>query len=350
MRAKSPAAAFVALVLLAALAACGGGGGGGSLPSNVPPSSNPVGSPGPSATHSAPPSNPPGTNPPATNPPATNPPPTPTPTPHPTPTPTPRPTPTPTQPPTPTPAPTSTVSPSSRTVKAGGGYINGTTDGQYFLTSAKNTHGNTGEGNLMPNDPDATAQGGGQGQTVDGITPGATTSGHYHVHAFIGLFVNGKEITIPDAIGFVNPFGDFPPTNSCTGGYINTECFGTFIYDLHTHDPSGMLHMESASPTCSPCTISIFKVGTFFDIWGVSVNPGPLGNFGRFKGQLTVYTSPLQYAGCAAALCVTPSTSYSMYTGDPRTIPLYSHTAVWFVVGTPMSASSLPNVEWLIAK
>jgi hypothetical protein len=243
-----------------------------------------------------------------------------------------------------------TATPSSVTVKAGGGYINGTTDGQYFLTSATNTHGNAGEGNLMPNDPDATAQGGGQGQQVDGITPAPTMSSNYHVHAFLGLFVNGKEITIPDAIGFVNPFGDYPTTDKCTGGYINTECWGSTIYDLHTHDPSGMIHMESATPTCAPCTMSIFTLGTLFDVWGVSVNAGPVGNFGHFQGQVTVYTSPLQYAGCAQSLCVTPSTSYSMYTGDPRTIPLYSHTAVWVVVGTPMNASSLPNVEWLIPK
>jgi hypothetical protein len=96
--------------------------------------------------------------------------------------------------------------------------------------------------------------------------------------------------------------------------------------------------------------MSIFTLGTLFDVWGVSVNAGPVGNFGHFQGQVTVYTSPLQYAGCAQSLCVTPSTSYSMYTGDPRTIPLYSHTAVWVVVGTPMNASSLPNVEWLIPK
>ena len=242
---------------------------------------------------------------------------------------------------------------SSVTLNAGGGYINGSTDGQYFLTSANNTHNNAGEGNLMPNDPDATAQGGGQGQMVDGITPHPTMNLEYHVHAFLGLFVNGQEITIPDAIGFVNPFGEYPTTDSCTAGYINIECWGSTIYDLHTHDPSGLIHMESATASgtaCKPCDYSLYTLGNLFDVWGVSFNAGPLGNFGRFQGQVTVYTSPLQYAGCAAALCVTPSTEYSVYTGNPLTIPLYSHTVVWVVVGTPMNASSLPNIRWEIAK
>jgi hypothetical protein len=172
--------------------------------------------------------------------------------------------------------------------------------------------------------------------------------------------VNGQEITIPDAVGFVNPFGEVDPNNDpnhCTDGYINTECFGSEIYDMHTHDPSGMIHMEATGPICGnasgatgPCDMSIFTLGQFFDIWGISFNSGMNGNFGRFQGPMTVYTSPLQYAGCAAALCKTESTSYTQYTGDPRAIQLFSHTVVWIVIGTPpASPSSLPNVIWLIA-
>jgi hypothetical protein len=100
--------------------------------------------------------------------------------------------------------------------------------------------------------------------------------------------------------------------------------------------------------------MSEFTLGNFFDIWGVSVNapaPGATGNFGRFTGPVTAYTSPLQYAGCLRAPCYTYSTSYSMYNGDAHTIPLFSHTVVWIVVGTPpASPSSLPNVEWHIAQ
>jgi hypothetical protein len=118
--------------------------------------------------------------------------------------------------------------------------------------------------------------------------------------------------------------------------------------------------MESSSPVCgnaspdpaaNPCNMSIFTLGQFFQIWGVSVNSGMAGNFGRFHGPMTVYTSPLQYAGCAKALCKTLSTSYTRYDGDPSTIPLYSHTVVWIVIGTPpSSASSLPNISWGIAQ
>ena len=83
--------------------------------------------------------------------------------------------------------------------------------------SAQNTHNNAGEGDLLAGDPDAAPMGGGQGNPVDGVPSAATMSDNYHVHAFLGLFVNGTEITIPDAVGFVNPFGDYPTTDACTG-------------------------------------------------------------------------------------------------------------------------------------
>lgn len=211
----------------------------------------------------------------------------------------------------------------------------------------------------MGGDPDASAIGGGQGAPVDGVSASPTMSSNYHVHAFLGLIVNGTEIAIPDAVGFVNPFGDYPTTDPCTGpGYPNTECYGSAIYDMHTHDPSGMIHMESSSPVCGsaqgatgPCDMSIFTLGQFLDIWGVSVNPGMTGNFGRFQGPMSVYTSPLQYAGCPHSGCKTLSTSYTQYTGDPHNIPLYSHTVVWIVIGTPpASPASLPNIVWELAQ
>lgn len=358
------------VVGVSVLAACGGGGGGSTPalpPTNNGPSAKPSGSPAPTATPSGAPTSSTSPAPTATptsgataTPPATATPAptaTPTATPAPTATPVPTPSPTPVQTPTPTPAPS--ASPSAITIHAGGGYVNGSTDGQYFLTSAQNTHNNAGEGNLLPGDPDASAMGGGQGDPVDGVPSAATMSENYHVHAFLGLIVNGTEITIPDAAGFVNPFGDYPTSDPCTGGYINTECWGSAIYEMHTHDPSGLIHMEAPSPVCNPdvqgstppCNMSIFTLGQFFDIWGLSFNPGFAGNFGRFQGPMTVYTSPLQYAGCARALCKTESTSYTQYTGDPRAIQLYSHTAVWIVIGTPPSSpSSLPNIIWQIAQ
>lgn len=231
------------------------------------------------------------------------------------------------------------------------GEINGLDD--QILSSAPNSHHNTGEGDLMASDPGAMPGGGGQGSPVDGIPTSTSMSDNYHVHAFLGLMVNGQEIAIPDGIGMVNPFGDYTSANACTGGANNWECYADGFYYMHTHDPSGVIHMEAPSPVCgaasgytTPCNTSQFTLGNFLDIWGISSSAT---NFGPYTGTVTVYTSPLKFAPCGASSCYTASNTYSLYTGDLRSIPLYGHTVVWVVVGTPPAnpAADLPNIEWM---
>lgn len=330
-------ASFAAILGLGLLAACGGGGGGGSTPPVAPPSSNP----GPSTHPSASPS------------PTALPSSTPAPTPTPTPTLAPTPTPTPTPLPTPTPTPSSTATPNSTlTVNTGDGEINGADD--QIKTSAPNTHNNAGEGDLEPGDPGAQPQGGGQGATVDGIPTATSMSTQYHVHAFVGLYVNGQEIAIPDAIGMVNPFGDFQPPDPCTNNTPNQECYADAFYYMHTHDASGEVHMEAPTSTpcgmqngvyMGPCNWSMFTFGNFLDIWGIQLTPM---NFGPFNGPVQIYTSPLKYVGCPSGACYTGSNTYSLYTGDPAQMPLYSHTVVWILVGAGNpTGSSLPNIQWV---
>jgi hypothetical protein len=213
----------------------------------------------------------------------------------------------------------------------------------------------------MPGDADATAQGGGQGTVVDagetfpwgdGIPPAKSMSHEYHVHAFLGLMVNGQEIAIPDGVGMVNPGGDADPTNPCTGGAPNFECYADWFYYIHTHDPSGAIHLEAPTPTCGAasnftvaCNMSLFTLGNVLDVWGISMSAT---NFGHFTGPVSVYTSPQKYTTCGNP-CYTPSNQYSLYTGDPRAIQLFSHSVIWIVVGTqPDRPASLPNVEWFI--
>ncbi len=175
-------------------------------------------------------------------------------------------------------------------------------------------------------------------------------SNNYHVHAFVGIMYNGQEIALPDGTGMVDPYGEFTDPST---GVPNQEIYADCFYFTHTHDASGMLHIEAPSPTCgaasnytTPCNMSLYTLGNYFDVWGISISAG---NFGPFNGPVSVYTSPLQYGACTVSgPCYSPSRTYSLYTGDPRTIPLYSHTVVWIVIGTqPTSATSLPNIQWI---
>jgi hypothetical protein len=51
---------------------------------------------------------------------------------------------------------------------------------------------------------------------------------------------------------------------------IGIDKNGKFISELHTHDPSGILHVES--PTKRPYTL-----GNFFDVWGLRFSANCLG-------------------------------------------------------------------------
>ena len=66
-----------------------------------------------------------------------------------------------------------------------------------------------------------------------------------HIHQHLDLFVNGKHVVVPGGIG------------------IDPDL--RFISPLHTHDESGVIHVESP-------TVRKFTLGQFFGVWGVPLN------------------------------------------------------------------------------
>jgi hypothetical protein len=78
-----------------------------------------------------------------------------------------------------------------------------------------------------------------EAQTIDGIQCNAAEQLVFHNHAHLDMFINGQPYTIPSQVGIVP---------------------GKCIYWLHTHDDSGVIHIES------PVTRN-FTLGQFFDIW-----------------------------------------------------------------------------------
>ncbi len=178
---------------------------------------------------------------------------------------------------------------------------------------------------------------------TNGIPPKGTG---YHVHAFLGIYYNGTEAALPDGLGFADPSGDgqFPGTPPNWTQYASV-CY----YEMHTHDASGTIHMESITPPTGFQNGTKYTLGDFLAIWGIPVSPV---NFGPLNGPVTVYTSGQFSRGhqCTPH-CYVTSNTYTMYAGDPSTIPLYSHEVVWVLVGAGNpTGSSLPNVlffdEW----
>jgi hypothetical protein len=66
----------------------------------------------------------------------------------------------------------------------------------------------------------------------------------FHIHAHLDIFINGKPYTVPSQIGI-----------------IPDKC----IYWIHTHDDTGVIHIESPENRN-------FTLGQFFDIWNKKFN------------------------------------------------------------------------------
>ena len=82
----------------------------------------------------------------------------------------------------------------------------------------------------------------------------------YHIHALLRIYINGKQEPIP--------------------GQIGIDQSGQFLAALHTHDTSGIVHMEADN-------FYPFKLGQFFDIWGVKFTDTQVGAYYN-QGQNTV--------------------------------------------------------------
>jgi hypothetical protein len=177
---------------------------------------------------------------------------------------------------------------------------------------------------FTPNDGDTAA--GGTGQSVDAIPCAPSMSENaYHVHAYLGVIVNGTQIALPDQIGLVVP-------GAIQNGFTATaQCY----YPLHTHDASGMIHVES--PSTANLASSIYTLGTFLNVWGMTVGPSGVG---PFAGTVRTFVDRVPLKGLTAS-------SYTEYTGDPNAIGIYSHEAVWLEVGPAyVLPPNIPSVEF----
>jgi hypothetical protein len=147
---------------------------------------------------------------------------------------------------------------------------------------------------------------GGTGSAVDGITCLSQEGANLHIHTHLALFVAGKQIQIPQYIGFAQ--------NAAIPG-------GGCLYWIHTHDQTGIIHVES--PELNPPGGGPYTLGMFFDIWG---QPLSRNGVAGFNGPVTAYVNGAQY------------------TGDLRSIPLLAHQEVTLEIGQPTVAP--PNYAW----
>lgn len=117
----------------------------------------------------------------------------------------------------------------------------------------------------------------------------STEGSALHLHQHLDLYIDGKPVTVPPGIG------------------VNQS--DRFISDIHTHDKTGVIHVESPK-------VQTFTLGQFFDIWGVQFTDHSIGGYKtNSEKTLKVFVNGKQYID------------------DPRGIPLEAHQEIVVVYG-----------------
>jgi len=131
---------------------------------------------------------------------------------------------------------------------------------------------------------------------VDGV--GCARNENYHIHALLTVYRNGQRLAIPDSIG--------------RGSGCN--------YEMHTHDGSGVLHIETDVP-------KVFTLGQFVALWGQTIG----------ANAILGLPGPAKYY-------VIENETITPVTTDPNAIVLAGHKEIVIISGTP--PASLPRYDW----
>ena len=121
----------------------------------------------------------------------------------------------------------------------------------------------------------------------------------FHIHQHLDVYVNGTHVTVPALIGIDD---------------------NSFITEMHTHDATGVVHVESAKDR--PYTL-----GQFFGEWSVRLNASCLG---RYCGDLHWWLDGKKQTGNPADLVLNAHQEIAIAAGKP---PAHVPTSYAFPAG-----------------
>ncbi len=149
------------------------------------------------------------------------------------------------------------------------------------------------------------------GQTVDGVSAQTAEQLVYHIHAHLAIYVNGTQKAVPAGIGIVQPWQTSPLQDGSmfVGG-------GKQIYYLHTHDNTGILHVESPTQTT-------YTLGQVFAEWNQPLSETQVG---PATGSVIAYVNGHKYTGDPSKIELTPHATIQLDVGKdvafvPYTFP-----------------------------
>jgi hypothetical protein len=123
---------------------------------------------------------------------------------------------------------------------------------------------------------------------VDNIQCDAAEQLAFHIHAHLSIYIDGKAVPLPAQVGI---------TNTC-------------FYWLHTHDTSGVIHMEA------PQVVTL-RLGTFLKMW---------------RDQFPQLQYPTQLSSTTGWKIYIDGEPYN---GNFNTIQLKSHELITLAYNTP---------------
>ena len=101
-----------------------------------------------------------------------------------------------------------------------------------------------------------------------------------HFHDHLDVFVDGRKVTVPANVG-INVAADY-------------------LTSIHTHDATGIIHIESPTPRT-------FTLGEFFDVWGVRFTASCLGGYCRSSDRaLSVFVNGKRFNDDSGTLRLVP--------------------------------------------
>jgi hypothetical protein len=119
---------------------------------------------------------------------------------------------------------------------------------------------------------------------------------HYHAH--LDINVDGNPVVVPQYLGFV-----------AQGDQI------AGLAPLHTHDDTGIIHIENSVP-------ATFFLGQLFIEWGVKFTPTCLGPYCTGHGkELAVFLDGTRYTGDPTKLVFKAHREIAIEYGDTGKLP-----------------------------
>jgi hypothetical protein len=119
----------------------------------------------------------------------------------------------------------------------------------------------------------------------------------FHIHMLLQVYVDGNPVPVPQAVG------------------INEVGTPQFITVLHTHDATGVIHVESPQQ-------QNYTLGEFFNVWGVPFSSTTLGAYANAGDrQVRVFLNGQPYQGEPTGLVLKQHEDIVVTFGTQKQLP-----------------------------